>query len=366
MIICFECQKDIKDILDSLVGSGKYKDYSEVINIAVKNYQELHKEISRTGSVVIGDNYMYPPKKKIKNTLAGDLIIPEMFKSPLLFTEDIDRLIQDYPGKSEEEAEVSKKFNPTGFCHFLPLKAIVRAIANLIITEYPDGITIKDVLKDALQEIVEELFLLGEILVDHDIANELKHHLSLSKGFPKSVSRLDDVKRRYKEEFASTFLNLDKNNYPISGLLLEYKFLVISNDGQRINLAKPAWDFIILTNPVFDGKYHQIKEKLSSEEIEFLIIYYLSSLPLVKGRIFDILALIDNGINTPSEIDSKIIESANSVSKSNIDQISKFRAEIISIMLELKLLDREKNKHLIVYNLSERGNELFDLINKER
>lgn len=46
MVICFECAPETKKLLDSMVESGAYKDYGEIILSAIENMSVLHKELS--------------------------------------------------------------------------------------------------------------------------------------------------------------------------------------------------------------------------------------------------------------------------------------------------------------------------------
>ena len=52
MIICFECSQEIKDLLDRLVSSGHYRDYSEAIALAIANQGLLQSEVKSKGATV--------------------------------------------------------------------------------------------------------------------------------------------------------------------------------------------------------------------------------------------------------------------------------------------------------------------------
>src|SRR2546421_12323268 len=55
MIICFECQLRTKRLLDELVVSGGYADYSDVLAAAVSNQALLHSRVEEDGTLILGD-----------------------------------------------------------------------------------------------------------------------------------------------------------------------------------------------------------------------------------------------------------------------------------------------------------------------
>ena len=56
MVVCFQCSQETKQLLDSILQAGGYKDYGEVIATAIDNLSILQGEVARTGAIVIGNN----------------------------------------------------------------------------------------------------------------------------------------------------------------------------------------------------------------------------------------------------------------------------------------------------------------------
>src|SRR5258708_40229403 len=53
MVICIDVSERTKQELDSLVGLGTYRDYTEVISVAISNQLVLQRQVSKAGTVVI-------------------------------------------------------------------------------------------------------------------------------------------------------------------------------------------------------------------------------------------------------------------------------------------------------------------------
>src|SRR3972149_3310011 len=62
MIICFNCDAEIKSKMDLLLGKDQYKDYSEVITVAVENLFLLDQEMGTARSLIIGEQQTNLPK----------------------------------------------------------------------------------------------------------------------------------------------------------------------------------------------------------------------------------------------------------------------------------------------------------------
>src|SRR5262245_58434365 len=55
MVVCFNCSQETKQLLDTTLQSGGYRDYGEVIATAIANLSILQGEVARSGAIVIGD-----------------------------------------------------------------------------------------------------------------------------------------------------------------------------------------------------------------------------------------------------------------------------------------------------------------------
>jgi len=52
MIVYFDCKPHVKDALDALVSGGRYRDYGEVISVAVLNLRVV-EDAAAAGPVVV-------------------------------------------------------------------------------------------------------------------------------------------------------------------------------------------------------------------------------------------------------------------------------------------------------------------------
>src|ERR1700694_4054926 len=55
LIICFRCDHTFKTLLDKLVASGEYVDYSQAISVAVTNLAVLREELGPNSTIVVSE-----------------------------------------------------------------------------------------------------------------------------------------------------------------------------------------------------------------------------------------------------------------------------------------------------------------------
>src|SRR5436309_8858309 len=55
MIVCFNCNRQTKELLDSLLQTGQYGGYAEVIEAGLHNLNVLHHRISEDGILVLDE-----------------------------------------------------------------------------------------------------------------------------------------------------------------------------------------------------------------------------------------------------------------------------------------------------------------------
>ena len=60
MVVCFSCSQETKQLLDTILRSGGYRDYGELIATAIANLSILQGEVARTGAIVIGNTQEVP------------------------------------------------------------------------------------------------------------------------------------------------------------------------------------------------------------------------------------------------------------------------------------------------------------------
>src|SRR4030095_4623887 len=56
MLVCINCSNDTKMKMDYLLAKDCYRDYSELVAIAVENLWMLDRDVDEKGGLVIGDS----------------------------------------------------------------------------------------------------------------------------------------------------------------------------------------------------------------------------------------------------------------------------------------------------------------------
>lgn len=380
MIICFNCSSDTKKIFDYLIESGEYKDYAEVISVAVANLAVLQIELKQKGAVVIGTKELSissSPNPKLKNEVENlskkisqwhakqkgedqkfidtqsneSVFIPPIFQldgicnSPPMFAKlPIDVL--------EKRQEVPlDKWIFGQYNKLLPVKATCRALAHLLKIE-PNGVLIEK----AASKIAEEAAVLGDYLSSYDELNRIERDDALSTAFPFSGKNGEKGRLRYANHFVASA----NNKGQVSGLPIDFKLMNHTNEKKPcLLLTEIGWNFAILRNPILDNILEKPTQKFSDEEIDFLLNQIARFVPVEDFAYRTILSAITEGADTPTKIDTVLQKyvphNTNRILSTSF--LTSQRSGAISRMADLGLVTRIRDGVRVSYFVTEQGKQ---------
>jgi hypothetical protein len=382
MIICFECGPRTKTLLDSLLSSGQYRDYSEVISLALDNLSVLQNELSSKGGALTleSENELMPlqtssvtdhvPKrsdalphsdkrdsKKTDLELEARLVAEGSATIPNLFLLDgigeLSLALASPPAdvwtmKQEVPLErwIFGQYNK-----FLPAKVSCRALAHLL-QDKPDGVR----LEDAAFEISQEALTIGSLLARYDKQNGTKRDDALSTAFPSPDREVEKSRMRYANQFVASVTKKGK----VSGLLMDLK-LINHTDGNkpRLKLTEAGWSFAKLRNPILDNNPPETTNKFTADERAFLLDHISNSIPAEDFAYRAILAAVDAGARTPGELDAAL---QGYVSKDADQTLTKTflatqRSGAVSRMADLELITRKRDGVRVSYVTTDLGQQ---------
>lgn len=378
LIVCFECTSNIKLLLDHLVESEQYKDYSEAISSALENLVVLQNELSGKGALIIEsgnesvslrsqpkggkvakqDKAAQRSKRVKKKDIQAETLpqnipiqIPEIF-----LLDDISRPLSSLaspPGdvwatgqKVPLERWVFGQYN-----RLLPAKASCRALAHLL-SGKPNGVS----LDKATLKISEEALTLGSFLAHRDKENGTKRDEALSTAFPSPDREVEKSRLRYAHQFVA---GVSKQGQ-VSGLLMDLK-LINHTGGKnpRLKLTEAGWGFAELRNPIFDGDAPETAQKFTAEERSFLLNHISSSVPAEDFAYRTILAAVDGGAQTPEKLDSALQSYVSQDARRNLTKsfLASQRSGAVSRMADLELIARERDGVKVSYVVSDLGKQ---------
>ena len=375
MIICFECNKETKKLLDSFMGEGDYEDYGEIISVAVKNLEMIQAAVGAKGSLVIASQDESPAnrvsraadrppprvavKRSIGKTATAKIAesatssvssVPELFKRPAdeCGTPDLMQLPDDLWVKG-----VDVPLNRWLFAMYnklLPAKANCRALCNLAESS-GNGVE----LETAIGKIANEALLLGDYLLTWDSKLSLNRDSSLATAFPTSTRDVDKSVSRYGNQFVA---NLNKYG-KLSGLLFALKLINYRRikGSTLIHLTEPGWRFARMENPVLDGADLCGSMRFSDNEMDFLLEHIANCVPAEDSAYREILRLVQDEVNTPDAIDQVLQSTVSDEDKERVSSsyLVSQRSGAVSRMSDLDLIRRVRNGVAITYEATPRG-----------
>ena len=375
MIVCFECSPRTKSLLDSMVTSEQYRDYSEAISLALDNLNVLQNELSGRESLVIepakvlrslnshSENVKVSKDQRLQRMSERSrkqlpttplknipIKIPSIFllddlKEPLSFASPPGDVW--VPGQEVPlERWIFGQYNK-----LLPTKVSCRALAHLL-NNKPNGVP----LAPSTSEIAEEALALGIFLADHDKKHGTKRDHALSTAFPSLNREVEKSRLRYASQFVA---GVNKRGQ-ISGLLTDLK--LVNHTGSKkpyLKLTKAGWNFVVLRNPVLDNDTPKIIERLSIAEKHFLLDHISSSVPAEDFAYRTILAKVEVGANTPDKLDSALQEYVSKDKSKNLTKsfLASQRSGAVSRMADLGLIGRERNGVKVLYVVTDLGKQ---------
>lgn len=378
MIICIDCDRETKKLLDSLLAGGDYEGYSEVISVAIKNLEIIRSAVDTEGSLVIepksmpelvhknskvdrfkmrviDDGGSHKRTKFVSAKPPSSPSVPHLFSRPS--EESVAPKLMQLPD-DRWVMGVNVPLNRWIFAMYnklLPAKANCRALNNLGKAS-DNGIP----LEFAIEKISQEAVLLGDYLINSDLKLSLNRDLSLATAFPSSTRDVDKSMSRYGNQFVA---NLNKYG-KLSGLLFSLKLINYRRIKKNtfIHLTEPGWRFARMENPVLDVVDLNDIKRFSDDEVDFLLEHISKSVPAEDAAYRAILKLVQVDVNSPDAIDKSLqslIPQKDKVGLSESYLISQ-RSGAVSRMSDLDLIRRVRNGVAITYEITSRGVKYLD------
>jgi hypothetical protein len=378
MIICFDCPRETKERLDALLDSGQYKDYAELISVAVANLAILQRHVGESGILVISsdeqlesgsrststieehprttvrkrDVILGSHEQKTKRDRAKPIVeIPSLFlrsnagEPPSLLANvpsDVWTLKQVIPLDRWLFGQYNK---------ILPAKANCRALSNMLKQEHK-GVPISK----AASQIAEEATVLGDFLVHLDEVNSIGRDDALSIAFPSTDANIEKAQLRYANQFVASI----NQQGQVSGLLIDLKLINHTGGKEpRILLTKPGWDFAMMPNPILDGTQEMPTQKFSAAERDFLLDHISRCVPAENFAYRAILSAIMEGANTPDMIDAALQKYVPHNTNRSLSQsfLASQRSGAISRMSDLGLVLRVRDGVRVSYVVTDTGRQ---------
>lgn len=400
MIFCINCKPDTKNKMDKLLSEGEYRDYSEIVAVAIDNLWMLEQEVAEKGALVIGEGSAQPvtrfapprvekaktpkPRKMVsvaarqvqshktveKSVESGPVRIPGLFLADGL--DGLSVAPAEIPVAGDPEQPITLDRWLFGqYNKLLPVKANCRALLR-IAAEHPDGV----LLEDAASQIAEAAALLGDYLAQHDRRHQIARDELLATAFPRSGIDAEKGRARYANQFVGSV-----NSHGVfSGLLWDYRLaavipseffvapdrrkswdyrLGVDNHGEppRLALTERAVQFARLTNPVLDGRQTGPAQKFSPEEVAFLLDHIRAHVPAEAFAFRTLVRAIADGAVTPDKLDEALrvhvpAETNRSLSPSFL---TSQRSGALSRMADLGLIARERKGVRVSYTITSDG-----------
>lgn len=373
MIICVNVERNTKEQMDQLIRSGEYRDYSELISLAVGNQfllhgsgahtlippQEAHQPIvadSKATTFVKGISS--PQQNGAPSThLLDGWGLPELFrlgnnlKEPSSFAplpNDAFAVGMDVPVDRWIFGQHNK---------LLPVKANVRALANLLRNEpNPGGL----LLDRASTEIASTAVVLGEMLRTLDSRSEKHRDDALGIAFPSSDPTNSDKSRL---RYATQFVGAISREGRMTGMLVDLK--LVNHDrhkSPRVLLTEQGWRFALLSNPIIDGPDRESGAKFSTEETEFLLSHIASAVPAEHFAFRVTLSAITSGSDTPESLDVALKKYLPERKEKPFTDafLTTQRAGVISRMADLGLVIRNRSGSNVTYAATVRGQQFME------
>ena len=378
MIFCINCKTDIKKKMDTLLTKCHYKDYSQLIEVAIENLWILEHEVAEKGALFIDGGWssqnklsgrLQSDKKRPINPLTPTPItsrpnkaaraplasptpppthIPELFLSEGLA--DLSCNTIELPQMEVlEETFTLDRWLFGQYNKLLPIKANCRAMVRLT-TGQKNGV----LLETLSTQIAEAAQFLGDFLADHDLRHNIDRDEALATAFPHSGSGVEKSRTRYANQFVGS-INSQK---ALSGLLWDYRLIGLTlENGPRLLPTEKAILFAQLTNPILDGCQTTPAQKFSKEETTFLLEHIRSCVPVEAFTFQTLIKAVADGADTPDKLDESLRslipnETNRSLSPSFL---TSQRSGALSRMADLGLISRQRKGVRVLYVITDLG-----------
>jgi hypothetical protein len=146
----------------------------------------------------------------------------------------------------------------------------------------------------------------------------------------------------------------------VHGLLSSLGLIAVSTpDHPSLLLTEAGWSFASLANPVLDGLQESPREKLSTAEQVFLSEHIRKNVPRESSAYDVVLAAVEQGYNNPTQLDRYLIQlyEIDVSDKNSGGYVTTARADVISRLADLGLLQRIREGITFSYRVTKRGSD---------
>lgn len=376
MIICINCSIQTKQKMDNLLDQDHYRDYSELIALAIENQWLLDREVAAKGALVIGESTSLPVAPSIpqpENISVSrpaqphkpfNVSLPPIIRTPLIIPDiflpdGLDSLSVPKLDIQKDESNANETFTLDlwlfgQYNKLLPAKANCRAILRITAkNEYGAP------LEEATQCISEAGALLGDYLADFDRRHQIGREDALATAFPRSGPNAEKGRYRYANQFVGSVNSHGK----LSGLLYEYRLAgLVTGDGMRLLLTEQGMNFAKLSNPILDGWQTDLIQKFTPEEVAFLLDHIRAFVPKEEFAFRTLLKAIDGGADTPEKLNEALYTLAPNDSNRSLSPsfLASQRSGALSRMSDLGLITRERKGVRVSYIVSQQGQSFIE------
>jgi hypothetical protein len=241
------------------------------------------------------------------------------------------------------------------YYRFLPLKVVLRVIANMSIISLP-----------SVDEVTENCILvateIGERLrkADREMANKKGKKISIV--FPRKDQKSVEKSRK---RFISQYLGyIQSGKGVLKGMGAALLFMNMANG--RIGLTSSGLRFASLENPVIDKSDYRYS--ISNEEADFLIDHLMENVPDEAEHVSWLLHGLKEGLSSREQINNHM---RRFYAKYEINghwtdkMIETMRAGLVSRLSELGFIEVFYSGKNASYILTERGNIIIDKLDKK-
>ena len=372
MVICFDANTEAKRSLDALLATGQFKDTSEVISMALVNYEVLQRSVSRGGPTVMPDtapvtnqqspavaSELNPPRSPKPAAMAPQ--IPELFfinssNADGVKLASVASMSEGVPSNLPPARWLFGQYNK-----YLPVKASCRALLNLW-RQKPGGVA----LAEAVASISQAAWELGDYLFALDQQAGRAREEAFAAAFPVSATNGAGSRIRFANQFVGDLRQPKQaegqpKETKFIGLPAALKFMQCS-DGKNpiLELTTAGAEFALLQNPIFDGTQEPASRKFSDGEIEFLLAHIRRCVPEELSAYISVIDAITNGANTPDQVDKflcerfqlEVVASAHTENEITKTFLTTQRTGAISRLADLGLITRVKEGLRVTYHLA--------------
>lgn len=354
------------------MNSGQYRDYSEIISLAMDNLSVLQNELSSKGMLTLesedgsislqtlsendqvveqNDEVQHSNKPDSKRTDLKPEALSTVDSAPIPSLFLLDGIDEPPTFLASPPADVwaTKQEVPLErwifgqYNKFLPAKVSCRALAHLI-QDNPQGVW----LEDTASEISQKALTIGGLLTRYDERNGTKRDDSLSTAFPSPNREVEKSRMRYANQFVASVTKKGK----VSGLLMDLKLINHTGGNKpRLKLTEAGWDFAKLQNPILDSNPPETAQKFTADETNFLLDHISSSVPAEDFAYRAVLTAVDGGARTPGELDAALRKHVSKAASQTLTEsfLATQRSGAVSRMADLGLIIRKRGGVKVSY-----------------